>query len=89
MGRQKCILRICGSGKNIWKIAQARWATNENRWKRGLTEDYMCLMCGGRMNNVLHCICDCLHAKEIWNHMVPNFANLFFFFCRGFIRMDG
>jgi len=68
----------------IWLAIHGRILTNlrRSRWGVGISPTSPC--CGNDDETVLHVLCDCIHATQVWLHIVPsNFkTNFFSFDCR-------
>ncbi|KAE8732037.1 hypothetical protein F3Y22_tig00002237pilonHSYRG00046 [Hibiscus syriacus] len=42
--------------------------TNLERFRRSLTSDPSCTLCAQYQKSAIHVLCDCAHAKNIWQH---------------------
>ena len=51
-----------------WKACQNILPTKKNLFHRKVLEDPICDECGLEPETVLHVLCQCLKAKEVWNH---------------------
>ncbi|KAL2902408.1 hypothetical protein RDABS01_027490 [Bienertia sinuspersici] len=51
----------------LWLVMHNRILCNENRAKRGLTDDLSCSLCGQQVETCIHTLRDCEHARNVWN----------------------
>lgn len=66
----------------LWLASHDRLMGNLNRYKRKLTNDPKCFICGGEDESTLHILRDCPAAKSVWRKL-EGFANLSSFYQGG------
>ncbi|KAE8695416.1 hypothetical protein F3Y22_tig00110716pilonHSYRG00249 [Hibiscus syriacus] len=52
----------------FWLPLKGKLLTNSERHKRNLANSVACPLCGSVNETVLHTLCDCTYARDIWNH---------------------
>uniref|UniRef100_A0A199UBV5 Uncharacterized protein n=1 Tax=Manihot esculenta TaxID=3983 RepID=A0A199UBV5_MANES len=63
----------------IWLACRGKILTNEERFRRGLTNNEACGLCGAHQESVLHVLRDCRMIKSVWREMVaPAKQGVFF-----------
>lgn len=54
----------------LWKLAHGRLLTNEERFKRHMTNDNLCPRCQGGPETLLHMLRDCDEVQSFWQSVV-------------------
>uniref|UniRef100_A0A2C9V942 Uncharacterized protein n=1 Tax=Manihot esculenta TaxID=3983 RepID=A0A2C9V942_MANES len=54
----------------IWLACRGKILTNEERFRRGLTNNEACGLCGTHQESVLHVLRDCRMIKSVWREVV-------------------
>uniref|UniRef100_A0A2C9W680 Reverse transcriptase zinc-binding domain-containing protein n=1 Tax=Manihot esculenta TaxID=3983 RepID=A0A2C9W680_MANES len=63
----------------VWLACQGKILTNEERLRRGLTNNEACGLCGTHQESVLHFLRDCRMIKSVWREVVaPTKQGVFF-----------
>lgn len=62
----------------LWLIAHEALPTNDLRHKRGLASSSSCQRCSCSVEDILHVLRDCPHAREVWYSSGMTFASSFF-----------
>lgn len=50
----------------IWLILHRALPTNAFRHQRGLLTSHNCQRCSSNVEDIIHCLRDCPHARELW-----------------------
>lgn len=55
----------------MWIVSHDRILANFARWRRKLTVDSFCALCGVGVESTIHALRDCDQAREVWDRLVP------------------
>lgn len=55
----------------IWIMAHGKIMTNNERWRRRLTDSVECSRCSQGEESVLHATRECQWARKVWDFLVP------------------
>lgn len=51
----------------IWKVAHGKLLTNEERKRRGMVADDICLRCHSAVESMMHILRDCEEVQKFWS----------------------
>ncbi|KAE8730548.1 hypothetical protein F3Y22_tig00002919pilonHSYRG00157 [Hibiscus syriacus] len=54
----------------LWLLAWNKLLPNEERYRRHMTMDSHCVVCGAMVESNLHIVRDCVAARTVWNDSV-------------------
>ncbi|CAA0822774.1 Polynucleotidyl transferase- ribonuclease H-like superfamily protein [Striga hermonthica] len=63
----------------LWLAAQEKLLTNVERHRRHITRSTLCPLCEQFPESTLHCLRDCVGAKQIWMTLIPTKNHSAFF----------
>ena len=61
----------------IWLAVHNSLPVNFVRYRRGLVESDRCCRCNNALETSLHCLRDCLYAREVWSLLQFNHSQFF------------
>ncbi|CAN0907022.1 LINE-1 retrotransposable element ORF2 protein [Linum grandiflorum] len=56
----------------LWRIAHDALATKRNLWRRQCAIDPVCSICNVEIEDLIHCLFQCTHARETWTKAFPS-----------------
>lgn len=71
----KLIWKWCGPQRIrtfLWKLANGRLLTNDERFKRNMAWDNLCPCCNSQSETILHAIRDCDVVTDLWESLVQD-----------------
>lgn len=54
----------------VWQAYHDAILTNENRFKRQITQQANCDLCNDEIESTLHALWDCPHARYLWQNLI-------------------
>ncbi|KAH9791204.1 putative ribonuclease H protein [Citrus sinensis] len=65
----------------LWLLLHGRLKTKKELNRRHLIDSTQCDRCGGPVEDILHTLRDCVTARRVWSHLLPNHHPHSFFLC--------
>ena len=65
----------------LWLLLHGRLKTKKELNRRHLIDSTQCDRCGGPVEDILHTLRDCVTARRVWSHLLPNNYPHSFFLC--------